>query len=120
MNKFFKMKNLIKKIILILQKSFLKIFGKLKKKSFWKHSKSFKTCKFNKKNSHSSTYIYFGKKLKIFRHGLGVIFTYWKEVLNFFYFNQTIVTQTILLKDLEKTFQEFRKNKQLFYCGLHT
>ena len=64
MKKFFKMKNLVKKIILILQKFFWKIVEKLKRKSFWKHSKSFKTPKFSKKNSHSSTYIYFEKKEK--------------------------------------------------------
>ena len=84
MKKFFKMKNLVKKIILILQKFFLKIVEKLKKNSFWKHSKSFKsfkTPKFSKKNSHSSTYIYFEKKGKNFRHGFGVIFTFWKEDL---------------------------------------
>ena len=80
MKKFFKMKHLVKKIILILQKFFWKIVEKLKKKSFWKHSKSFKTPKFSKKNSHSSTYIYFEKKEK-FRHGFGVIFTFWKEDL---------------------------------------
>ena len=34
MKKFFKMKNLVKKIILILQKFFWKIVDKLKKKSF--------------------------------------------------------------------------------------
>ena len=71
MKKFFKMKNLVKKIILILQKYFWKIVEKLKKKSFWKHSKSFKTPTFSKKNSHSSTYIYFEKKRKNFRHGFG-------------------------------------------------
>ena len=81
MKKFFKMKNLVKKIILILQKYFWKIVEKLKKKSFWKHSKSFKTPTFSKKNSHSSTYIYFEKKRKNFRHGFGVIFTFWKEDL---------------------------------------
>ena len=79
MKKFFKMKNLVKKIILILQNFFGKIVEKLKKKSFWKHSKSFKTPKFTKKKSHSSTYIYFEKKRKNFRHGFGVIFTFWKE-----------------------------------------
>ena len=66
MKKFFKMKNLVKKIILILQKFLWKIVEKLKKKSFWKHSKSFKTPKFSKKNSHSSTYIYFEKKKEKF------------------------------------------------------
>ena len=71
MKKFFKMKNLVKKNILILQKFFWKIVEKLKKKYFWKHSKSFKTPKFSKKNSHSSTYIYFEKKGKIFGMDLG-------------------------------------------------
>ena len=66
MKKFFKMKHLVKKIILILQNFFGKIVEKLKKKSFWKHSKSFKTPKFSKKNSHSSTYIYFEKKKEKF------------------------------------------------------
>ena len=81
MKKFFKMKNLVKKIILILQNFFGKIVENFKKTSFWKHSKSFKTPKFSKKNSHSSTYIYFEKKGKNFRHGFGVIFTFWKEDL---------------------------------------
>ena len=84
------MKNLVKKIILILQKFFLKIVENLKKKSFWKHSKSFKTPKFSKKISHSSTYIYFEKKGKIFRHGFGVIFTFWKEDLKKIDFNQKL------------------------------
>ena len=82
MKKFFKMQNLVKKIILILQNFFLKIVEIFKKKtSFGKHSKSVKTRKFSKKKSHSSTYIYFEKKNEIFRHGFGVIFTFWKEDL---------------------------------------
>ena len=74
------MKNLVKNY-LILQNFLGKIVEILKKKSFWKHSKSFKTPKFSKKICHSSTYIYFEKKGKNFRHGFGVIFTFWKEDL---------------------------------------
>ena len=71
MKKFFKMKNLVKKIILILQKYFWKIVEKLKTKIFLETFKSFKTSTFSKKNSHSSTYIYFEKKGKIFGMDLG-------------------------------------------------
>ena len=71
MNKFFKMKNLVKKIILILQNFFWKIVEKLKKKSFWKHSKSFKTPKFSKKIPIVVLIYILKKKGKIFGMDLG-------------------------------------------------
>ena len=53
--------------------------------------------------------------MKIFRHGFGVIFIFYFTNL----FQPKIVTHTILLKDLKKTFQEFIKNKHYYFIVVY-
>ena len=81
MKKFFKMKNLVKKIILILQNFFWKIVEKLKKKSFGNIQNRSKLPNLAKKIPIVVLIYILKKKRKNFRHGFGVIFTFWKEDL---------------------------------------
>ena len=79
MKKFFKMKNLVNKIILILQNLFLKIvenknlFGNIQNRS--------KLANLAKKIPIVVLIYILKKRIKIFRHGFGVIFTFGKEDL---------------------------------------
>ena len=56
--------------------------------------------------------------MQIFRHGFGVISTFWKEVLKKNYFNQNCNPNN-LIERLEKTFQGFRKNKQYYFIVVY-
>ena len=76
------MKNLVNKIILILQNFFWKIVEKLKKNLFGNIQNRFKQLPNLAKKIPIVVLIYIlKKKRKNFRHGFGVIFTFWKEDL---------------------------------------
>ena len=82
MKKFFKMQNLVKKIILILQNFFLKIVEIFKKKHLLGNIQNrLKLANLAKKNPIVVLIYILKKKMKFFGMDLGVIFTFWKEDL---------------------------------------
>ena len=91
MKKFFKMKNLLFFVNYFNSSEFVrKIFGKLKKQIFLETFKIVQNLQFNKKISIVVLIYILEKKMQIFRHGFGVISTFWKEVLKKNYFNQKL------------------------------